>query len=105
MCNFYFIFSFSKPLTGGLQISFLCDGGKCSTFDGGQLTPVILSAQQPNVSVNFTSIVAGHDVIELVMNAELPDTDLIRYCTKFCCRVVELKPDEFYFVLSCQPKQ
>lgn len=73
----------SKPLNGILEISFRCDGGDCSTFDGVLLKPVRLSAEQPNASLSFTSTIAGHDVIELVMNAELPEIDLIRLTSFF----------------------
>ena len=51
----------------------------CSTFDGSTLLPVHLTPDHPRTTVNFTSLIAGHDVIELVIEAENPDVDFIRF--------------------------
>lgn len=67
-----------KPLNGTVDISFKCSGGECSTFDGSELEPIQLSPDRPEMRMNFTSLIAGHDVIELVIGTKRSDSHQIR---------------------------
>ena len=46
-----------------MNVSFVCETKSCSTFDG-YIEPVTLTKDNYKVTVNYTPMLPGHDVID-----------------------------------------